>query len=241
MRTVFITGGSRGVGKALVEGFCKNNYRVLFCYKNSTKQAESLTQKLQKQGYDVSCYKLDISDSLACDKFFTNLLATEKIDVLINNAGIALPQQMFIDSNYSEWQDVFATNVLGTFSVTKNVVKSMIFTGGNIINIGSMWGNVGGSCEAPYSASKGAINSFTLALAKELSTANIKVNCLSLGVMDTDMNKHLSKEDILQLKEITPLNRIGKPQDIVDIALVLAKENCFITGQIITVDGGFTL
>ena len=241
MKTVFITGGTRGIGKALVEGFCKAQYRVLFCYKNSTNKAFELEQKLTQLGYNVKGFKLDISSYSDVESFFNELFKTEKIDVLINNAGICLPQKMLIDTTIDEWETIFKTNVTGFFAVTKMVAKNMMFTGGNIINISSMWGNVGGSCEACYSSSKGAINSLTLALAKELSSANIKVNCISLGVMDTDMNTHLTTEDMDELKQNTPLGRIGKPEDIVDVALLLSKKDIFITGQIITVDGGFTL
>lgn len=241
MKTVFITGGTRGIGKGLVEGYCKAGYKVLFCYKNSTEKATELEQKLTNLGYQVKGYQLDISSYYDVEKFFTKLFESEKIDVLVNNAGICLPQKMLIDTTIEEWENLFKTNVTGVFAVTKMVAKQMMFRGGNIINISSMWGNVGGSCEACYSSSKGAINSLTLALAKELSSANIKVNCISLGVMDTDMNRHLTKEDMEELKQNTPLGRIGKPEDIVDVALLLSKEDIFITGQIITVDGGFTL
>ena len=241
MKTVFITGGTRGIGKALVEGYAKAGYKVLFCYKNSVEKAIEIENNLTNLGYNVKGFKLNIADYLEVEKFFDRLFSTEKIDILVNNAGICLPQKMLIDTTIDEWNSIFATNVTGVFAVTKMVAKNMMFSGGNIINISSMWGNVGGSCEACYSSSKGAINSLTLALAKELSSANIKVNAISLGVMDTDMNSHLTPSDIIELQQNTPLARIGKPEDVVDMALLLSKDDVFITGQIITIDGGFTL
>lgn len=243
MKTVFISGGTRGVGRQLVIDFCKNGYKVIFCYKNSTDLANKLVEELTKQNYLVEGYRLDIADNSSVQNFFTKLYQTDKIDILINNAGIALPQQMLVDTTIAQWNEIFNTNVTGVFNVTTAVVGKMMFNGfGRIINIGSMWGVNGGSCEVCYSASKGAIISFTKALAKELASSNITVNCLSLGVIDTDMNSHLTNQDIQELIVNTPLSRIGKPSDITGMALLLAGDNgSFITGQNIIIDGGFTL
>ena len=241
MKTVLITGGSRGIGKALVKAYASNGYKVLFCYNKSKDKAEDLVEELTTKGHEVVAFKMDVSNYKEVETTLNKLLENEKIDVLVNNAGIAPKQKMLIDTEESEFDDTFNTNVKGVYAVTKLLAKNMMFSGGSIINISSMWGNVGGSCEAIYSASKGAINSFTLALAKELSSANIKVNAISLGVMNTDMNAHLTESDMEELKNMTPLGRIGKPEDITKLALLLSKEDSFITGQIITVDGGFTL
>lgn len=242
MKTVFITGGTRGVGKALVEEFCKNGYKTLFCYEKSTEIAEKLESKMQKNGYSCKGYKLNVSNENEVNAFFEKLLDNEKIDCLINNAGIGLEQKMLVDVTSNEWQKVFSVNVNGVFYVTKAVIKSMMYTGGRIVNIGSMWGEKGASCEVCYSASKGTIISFTKALAKELASSGVTVNCLSLGVIDTDMNAHLTKEDMQALKDETPLSRIGVAQDVSPMAVFLCSDKAsFITGQIITIDGGFTL
>ena len=241
MKTVLITGGSRGIGKALVKAYANANYRVLFCYNKSKEKAEKLVEELTNQSLNVNCFKMDVSNFSETETTLNKLLNKEKIDVLVNNAGVAPKQKMLIDTTEQEFDNTFNTNVKGVYAVTKLVAKQMMFNSGSIINISSMWGNVGGSCEAIYSASKGAINTFTLALAKELSSANIKVNAISLGVMDTDMNAHLTPSDMEELKNMTPLGRIGKPEDVTELALLLSREDSFITGQIITVDGGFTL
>lgn len=242
MKTVFITGGTRGVGKSLVEEFCKNGYNVLFCYEKSEDLARKLEQDMASQGYKCTGFKLDVSNEKEVAAFFENLLKTQKIDCLVNNAGIGLNQKMLVDVTQSEWQKIFDVNVNGVFYVTKAVVKSMMYTGGRIINIGSMWGEKGASCEVCYSASKGAIISFTKALAKELASSGVTVNCLSLGVIDTDMNSHLTKEDMLELANETPLSRLGTPSDVSPMAVFLCSDKAsFITGQIITIDGGFTL
>lgn len=243
MKTVFISGGSRGIGRQMTMDFCSKGYKVLFCYEKSAEQAAELEKEMEKAGYSCKGYRLDISDSRAVGEFFKNLFNIETIDVLINNAGIALEQKMLIDTSIDEWRRLFDVNVNGVFNLTKEIASKMIYKGyGRIINVASIWGVSGGSCEVCYSATKGAIISFTKALAKELASANITVNCISPGVIDTDMNGHLNSLDKQALVEQTPISRLGQPNDVSKLALFLADEDAgFITGQNIIVDGGYIL
>ncbi len=243
MRTILITGASRGIGRAIAKKFAQNGDNVVINYNKSESKAKSLEKELSKFGARTLLIKADVSN----EKEVKNMVAlTEKtfgkIDVLINNAGVSLVKQIQ-DTTYNDIEKVFFINTLGTILTTREVAKSMISNKlGKIINISSIWGKVGGSMESVYSASKGAVISFTLALAKELAPSNINVNCICPGVIDTDMMKGFSMEEKNLLAESTPLNRLGQVDDIANTVLFLASEQAsFVTGQIITIDGGFTL
>jgi 3-oxoacyl-[acyl-carrier protein] reductase len=163
------------------------------------------------------------------------------IDVLVNNAGVALPQGLFTDFDDKDSRRIFDTNVFGTMNCSRAVIPHFVAKKrGRIINISSIWGVSGGSCEVIYSASKGAIVAFTKALAKELAPSGINVNCIAPGMIDTEMNKHLSKEEIDSFAEDIPCGRIGTPQEIADITLFLAEDSSsYITGQTLVADGGY--
>lgn len=242
-KTVLITGASRGIGRACAMLFAQNGYNVVLNYNSSKKAIFELGDIFAKAGYRHLICKADVSVFEEVNSMVnTALKEFNKIDVLINNAGIA-EQKLFTDITPNDFQKMLNVNIGGVFNCCKCVVPNMISRkSGNIINISSMWGQVGASCEVHYSASKAAIIGFTKALAKELGPSSINVNCIAPGVIDTDMNMNLSREDIQALKDETPLETIGTPIDIAKAALFLASENAsFITGQILGVNGGFII
>ena len=224
---VLITGGSRGIGRAMVELFAKEGHRVVFFYRSSDSAAEELSQAT-----GAVAIKCDVSHSCdvteATNKCLTLL---GSVDVLINNAGIS--EFCFFDSITDEqWKGMIDTDLSGAFYVTRQVSKNMIVQKqGRIINIGSMWGKVGASCEVHYSAAKAGLRGMTLALAKELGPSGITVNCIEPGVIATEMNARLTQADIDSLCECTPLRRIGTPHEVAELALFLASDKAsFITG-----------
>lgn len=243
MKTVLITGASRGIGREIALKFAKENYNVIINYNKSEKKAESLRKELEKLNIRCLKIKADVSNDIEVKNMVKIALKSfGKIDVLVNNAGVALSKILQETSN-SEIQKIFGVNTFGTINSTKAIVPSMISNkSGKIINISSIWGKVGASMETIYSASKGAVIAFTLALAKELAPSNIAVNCVCPGVIETDMMKGYSVQDKNELKLNTPMMRLGTTEDIANAVLFLASDNAnFITGQVLTVDGGFIL
>ncbi|MBQ2736485.1 MAG: 3-oxoacyl-ACP reductase FabG [Clostridia bacterium] len=237
-KTAFITGGSRGIGAECVRIFSKNGYRVAFSYLNSEKDALSLAREC-----DALAIKSDVSvseDITSAIKKATAELG--KIDVLINNAGIS-QSALFTDITDEMWQKMINTNLSGAFYATRAVLPQMISRkSGVILNVSSMWGQVGASCEVHYSTAKAGLIGMTKALAKEVGPSGIRVNCVSPGVIDTDMNKSLTNEDLNALKSDTPLGKIGTPTDIAELLLFLADDKAsFITGQDIGVNGGLVI
>ena len=238
MKTAIITGASRGIGRAIAKAFALAGYSVIATYKSDKSAADSLEKELS--GYDITFYQLDVSNFDAVNSFSTNLLKTRSVDVLINNAGIAR-QKLFTDVTPDEYREMMATNADGVFFVTQAIAKNMLKNHrGSIINISSMWGQVGASCEVDYSMAKAAVIGFTKALAKELGPSGITVNCIAPGVVETDMVKGLGEETLKALADETPLMRNGKPEEIAKLALFLAEDN-FITGQIIGQNGGLVI
>ena len=242
-RTVLVTGASRGIGKAIATLFAENNYNVLINYNKSEEEAMELYNSLKSKGYSVDVYKADVSKKEEVNMMINYCIGKfEKIDVLINNAGIS-KTNLFTDISYEEWDEVMATNLNGVFYTTKKALQYMIpEMSGKIINISSIWGMVGGSFEVHYSASKAAVIGMTKALAKELGPSNIQVNCIAPGVIQTDMLNNVSQETLEMLREETPLMKLGTVEDIAHTALFLASENAnFITGQVISPNGGFVI
>lgn len=240
-KTVLITGASRGIGRAAAEAFAKSGYDVAVNYNKSAEAAETLCRELEKYSIKAMPFQADVADKKAVEKMFAEIeIAMGAVSVLVNNAGIA-EQALFTDITEEMWDRMFAVNVKGAYNCTQAVLPKMIHEKyGRIINVSSMWGISGASCEVHYSAAKAALIGFTKALAKEVGLSGITVNCVAPGVIDTDMNGHLSPEIISELKEETPLNRIGTPREVAETVLFLASEKAsFITGQTISVDGGF--
>lgn len=238
-KTVLITGASRGIGRACAKLFSEKGYNVVANYFSSQNDANSLKDEYK----NIHIVKADVSDEAEVRKMVSDAVGKfGKIDVLINNAGVAL-QKLFTDTTKSNWDRIFDINVGGTFNCCREVSKNMIRNhSGKIINISSIWGQTGASCEVAYSASKAAIIGMTKALAKELGPSNICVNCISPGIIETDMNSNIDAESMEELIDETPLQTIGKPIDVANMALYLAgDESNFITGQVFGVNGGFLI
>ena len=241
MKTVLVTGGSRGIGKCIVENLAKDGFNVVLNYNKSEKQAKQIQKELSEQGINIEIYKADVSkreDIKKLVKFTLNKF--KNIDILINNAGIA-KLQMFNDITDEDWNEMLNTNLNSVFYTTQEVLPNMIHNkNGCIINISSIWGVVGASCEVAYSVSKAGINGMTKSLAKELGLSNIRVNAIAPGVIDTEMNSNLDNAIKEQIKNDTPLNKIGKPIDIYRCVKWLIEDE-FTTGQIISPNGGYVI
>ena len=240
MKTGFITGASRGIGRACALLFGRNGYAVAANYIKNDEAALSLKAQIESCGGSCTLYKADVADSESIKAAVKRVIADcGRIDVLINNAGIS-QQQLFDLISDDDFDRMMAVNTKGTFYCCREVCREMIKNhSGRIINISSMWGVTGGSMEVHYSASKAAVIGLTKALAKELGPSGITVNCISPGLIDTEMNSMHSQETINEIVENTPLMRIGKPEDVASLALFLAGDGAsFITGQVIGVDGG---
>ena len=239
MKTVLITGGSRGIGKSLVEEFSKDGYKVIFLYLKSDEEANDITSRLN----NVYAYKCDVSSEREVEAVLNDIFVDHKeIDVLINNAGISY-EGLISDMSYEDWTKVINVNLSSVFLMCRKVIPHFVSKKiGKIINVTSMWGEVGASCEVAYSASKAGVIGFTKGLAKELAPCGITVNAVSPGVINTDMMSDFTDDDIMALREQTPLGRIGDTIDVARVVLFLASENSdFITGQTISVNGGFVI
>lgn len=241
MKTVIVTGGSKGIGECLVKKLAKDGYKVLLNYNSSEKNAKKIKEELKKEGYEIEIFKTDVSKRTEVKKLVEySLNKFKNIDVLINNAGIA-KLQMFNDITDEDWNNMISTNLNSAFYLTQEVLPNMIHNkSGCIINISSIWGIVGASCEVAYSVSKAGINGLTKALAKELGPSNIRVNSIAPGIINTQMNSNIDKNIIEQLKEETPLGKIGEPNDIYKCAKWLIEDE-FTTGQIISPNGGYII
>lgn len=242
-KTVLITGASRGIGRAAAELFAENGYRVAINCIRSEKEAEELSGTLHSKGCESQVFKADVSVSGEVEKMIAGCEnAFGSIDVLINNAGIA-QQKLFTDITENDWDRMFAVDVKGVFNCCRTVLPSMIRQKrGKIINVSSIWGLCGASCEVHYSAAKAAVIGLTKALAKEEGPSGIQVNCIAPGIIDTAMNGALTESDRKFLCEDTPLGRFGTPLDIARAMLFLASPSAdFITGQVISPNGGFVI
>lgn len=240
-KVALITGASRGIGKAIAIEFAKEGASVIINYSSDDKGAiETLEEVRKVDGYGI-IVKGDISTFNGSKKVFEESFNTMgKVDILVNNAGVS-HIGLFMDAAKEDFEKVINTNLLGAMYLTKHALSDMISRkNGNIINISSMWGEVGSSCEVLYSSTKGALNSFTKALAKEVAPSNVRVNCIAPGVINTNMNSFLGEEEKKALEEEIPLGRFGNPSEIGKLAVFLASEDSsYVTGQIIRADGGF--
>ena len=242
-RCVVVTGGSRGIGAAIASLFATKGFNVVINYNKSENAAKELCNALTEQGFSAVPFKADISNQTEAEELIKfSIEQFGSIDVLVNNAGIA-QQKLFTDITDADWDKMISTNLSAAFYCTRAAAKYMINKkSGSIINISSMWGISGASCEVHYSAAKAGLIGFTKALAKELGPSNIRVNCIAPGLIDTDMNGTLTESDKITLINETPLCRIGTVLDVAKATYFLASDDAsFITGQILSVDGGFIL
>lgn len=242
MKTVFITGAARGIGRATALLFAERGWNVAFGYVQSTKEAIQLENELKDKGVSAKGIRFDVASYEECNAAVAEVENSfGKIDSLVNNAGISV-NKLLMDMTDEEWRRIFAVNTDGVFNMCRAVIPHMLNENCSIVNVSSMWGITGASCEAAYSASKAAVIGLTKALAKELGLSAIRVNCIAPGVIMTDMNKNLSENDIRALEDETPLGRIGDPSEVAKAIYFLASDEAsFITGQTLSVDGGFVI
>ena len=237
-KKILISGGSRGIGAATVKYFAERGDKVAFIYRNADERAQEIAEST-----GAFPIKADVSDAQSAISAFRE--ATEYlggIDTLVNCAGVA-GFSLFTDISDDEWRRMLDTNLTSAFTLSREAAKVMVSQkSGNIINVGSVWGRMGASCEVHYSASKAGLRGLTQALAKELGPSGITVNCVEPGVIDTDMNSMLDEETMKELADATPLCRIGKAEEVAALIVFLASDDAsFITGACIPVDGGFPI
>lgn len=240
-KTVLVTGSSRGIGKAIAVKFAKKGYNVVInC---AHREDELLKTKDELETYQVSCLAFlgDIGDYDATQELFRQIKKQYgHLDVLVNNAGISYVG-LFTDMTPEDWNKVITTNLTSVYNCCSLAIPDMVKNkSGKIINISSVWGNVGASCEVAYSASKGGMNALTKALAKELAPSNIQVNAVACGAIDTEMNHFLADDELMELTDEIPAGRLGRAEEVADLVYHLAYKNEYLTGQIITLDGGWT-
>ncbi len=242
-RTVLITGASRGIGRATALAFAKEGYNVLINYRTHEQDAQQLRDELREMHASVEMVYADVSRREDVEEMFSYAREVfSRVDVLVNNAGVA-QQKLFSDITEGDWDRMFDINIKGMFYCAQAALPQMISEKrGKIVNVSSIWGIAGASCEVHYSASKAAVIGFTKALAKEVGPSGIQVNCVAPGVVETQMNAALDADIKDVLREETPLGCIGEPDDIAQAILFLSEERSkFITGQVISPNGGIVI
>ena len=240
-KVAIVTGGSRGIGKAIVEALARKNIKVVANYNQSEEKAKKLKEELEKESILIDIFKADVSNREQVKEMVDYTINKYgKIDILINNAGIN-QEKMVQDITDEDWDNIIKVNLYSVFCTTQEVVQYMINQKkGCIINLSSIYGINGGSCAVVYSATKAGIDGITKALAKELGPSDIRVNSIAPGYIDTDMNQKYSGEEVEEIKEETPLEKIGKPEDIAKCIEWLVEDN-FTTGQVISINGGWVI
>lgn len=236
-----VTGGAKGIGRAIVVELAKKGIQVVLNYRHSEKQAIKAKQELLEHGYEIEIYQADVAKKEEVQRLVA--YTKEKwgeVDILVNNAGID-KWQLFTDMTDKDWNEMLANNLTSAFYMTKEVVPDMIRKKkGCIINISSIWGITGASCEVAYSVSKAGMDGLTKALAKELAPSNIRVNSIAPGAIDTDMNQNLNKEERKEVENEIPLGRFGTPEDIAKCVMWLVEDN-YTTGQVVSPNGGWVI
>lgn len=239
-KTVLVTGSSRGIGKAIAVKYAKKGYNVVI---NCRKDKE-LLEKVKKEieGYQTSCLTFtgDVGDYQVCEEMFKSIKKQfGSLDILVNNAGISYIG-LLTDMGIEDWNKIVQNNLTSVFNCCRLAVPDMVaMKKGNIINISSVWGSTGASCEVAYSTTKGGINAFTRALAKELAPSNIQVNAIACGAIDTEMNRFLTDEELMTLIDEIPAGRLGRAEEVADFVYAVTHKNEYLTGQIIRLDGGW--
>ncbi|MBR3810756.1 MAG: SDR family oxidoreductase [Agathobacter sp.] len=240
--TVLITGASRGIGKSIAYRFAKEGFSLVINCSKSKKELLTLQEDLMEK-FHIPVYASvgNIGDPLYVKQLFDEIHNQgSRVDILVNNAGIS-HIGLLSDMTVEEWQHIMDVNLSSVFYTSKLAIPDMLSKkSGKIINISSVWGNIGASCEVAYSASKGGVNSFTKALAKELAPSNIQVNAIACGCIDTAMNQCFSEEERQDLINEIPSGRFGTPEEVADLVYALTNEHSFLTGQVITLDGGWS-
>ena len=239
-KTVLITGASRGIGRATALRFAREGYNIVINYLRSVDAAYNLLHELQDYPCNAILIQADITNRVQVRGMVSQSLTQfGAIDVLVNNSGIA-QQKLFTDITEDEWNNMFDVNVKGAFHCCQFVLPDMIHRKeGRIINVSSMWGITGASCEVHYSASKAAVIGLTKALAKELAPSNIQVNAIACGAIDTEMNQWMDEDDLIALVDEIPSGRLGRAEEVADLAYHLGYKESYLTGQIIGLDGGW--
>ena len=238
-----VTGASGGIGQAIARRLAKDGFALCLHYYKNEHAARALAEEITAQGGRAVALSADLSDEAQAQALVAQCeKALGEVDVLVNNAGIS-KQGLLTDLTAADWQKMFGVHVDGAFYLSRAVLPAMIRKkAGRIIQISSMWGISGGSCEVAYSAAKAALIGFTKSLAKEVGPSGITVNCVAPGVIDTPMNAHLSENDLAALADETPLCRIGTPAEVANaVAFFAGNQSTFITGQVLAVDGGITV
>ena len=234
MGMVLVTGGSRGIGRACCAAFAKAGWDVAFCYARDEAGAAETRRLIEACGAGALAFRCDVRSEAQVNEMFS---ALPGLSALVNNAGVSLFSQLQ-DTSLAQWREVFAVNCEGAFLCTRAAVPLFLRRGGGaIVNISSVWGEAGASCEAAYSASKAALIGFTKAAAKELAPSGIRVNCVSCGIVDTQMNARLTEAEKQAFLQDVPLGRQGTPEEVAASALFLARHP-YITGEVLRVNGG---
>lgn len=239
-KTVLITGSGRGIGKAIAIKFAKEGYKIAINSNKSKNELEETKEKLLSYRVPVFSMQGDVGSYEFCKNFVSEVKSNlGSIDVLINNAGIS-HIGLFSEMTADEWNNIIRTNLTSVYNLSSLVIPDMVRNKyGKILNISSVWGNIGASMEVAYSASKGGMNSLTKALAKELAPSNIQVNAIACGAIDTEMNSFLATEELACLIDEIPASRFGKPEEVAELSFNLCTGNDYLTGQIIGLDGGW--
>lgn len=240
-KVAIVTGASRGIGRAIALELASNGASVIINFSKDEKGAKETLEKIQENGGYAIIKAWNVGNYEASKEAVESIIEKfGKIDILINNAGIS-KVGLFMDMELEDWNKIIDTNLKGVINMSHLLIKPMLRSGeGNIVNISSIWGISGASCEVLYSATKGAINTFTKALAKELALSNIRVNCVAPGVIETDMNKWLSEEEKKDIIEEIPYGRFGDVREVAKaVSFLSSSDSSYITGQVLTVDGGF--